>query len=159
MKSLLALCSRFFLQLIANSKKPINLYICYPTENIMDEGKSPLKVRIFSDRPLEFKPMWIITIIFLAVLIIFLAFKMAEKCPDVKCPEVKDCPDCKPSCETCPPIIKYENITTTQYVCQDKRVVENPDDCSKQLIVNFRPITNNEDKAKGIISVEVIPAC
>lgn len=128
----------------------------------MVESKSPLKVRIFSDRPLEFKTMWIITIIFLVILIIFLSFKLVERCPDVKCPECpeqKECPACELDCSTCPPVIKYQNITTTQYVCQDKRVVDDPDDCFKQLTYDFKPVTDNEAKAAGIQYVNVTPAC
>jgi len=125
-------------------------------------GRSPLKIRVFSDQPIEFKPMWIITIIFLVILIIFVAFKMAEKCPDVKCstcPEVKECPACELDCTSCPATTKYLNITTTRYVCQDKRVVENADDCFKKLTYDFIPVTTNEANAAGIVYANATPAC
>ena len=121
---------------------------------------SPVKVRIFSDRPIEFKVMWVILVIFLAILAIFLGFKLAEKCPDVTCPEAKECPSCELDCTTCPQKVQYVNVTTevVKYVCANGNTADNAEDCVKISKTKLVPMTANE-VGTAILNVSVKPAC
>ena len=76
--------------------------------------KNPIKIRVFSDRPIDLNIIWIFIVLLLILLSVFLGYKYSQKCPDVACdcPEQRDCPDL--DCTTCPEKILYRNITTTQ---------------------------------------------
>jgi len=107
----------------------------------------------------------IILFFLVVVIIIMFAFvfkKQAEcpECPECICPE---CPDCVMDCSLCPEKTKTETetITITKYVCQDKRIVDNADECETipeaELDTDFEPILTNE-KDTSIVKVTVTPA-
>jgi len=91
-----------------------------------------------------------------------LVFKLTKKCPgaEEKCPAAPECPACSLDCSKCPSTIKYQNITNTitNYICPNKRVVQNIDDCEKPKPLATAPKMTNE--AGTVIEVVTVkPAC
>lgn len=120
-----------------------------------------IKVRVFSDRPVDINVFWLIVVGLLVLSLIFLAYKYSEKCPSLVCPEQKECPTCPPcelDCATCPEKIKEVEVTVKKYVCPDERVVDSADDCFEKELLPFTPITTNEE-GTVITSFDVKPAC
>jgi len=114
-----------------------------------------------------FKKNNIIALIFLVIIIILFfafVFKKPAECPE--CPECicQECPDCVMDCSLCPEKTKTETetITVTEYVCTDKRVVDNADECETipetELNTDFEPILTNEE-GTSIVNVTLRPAC
>ena len=102
---------------------------------------------------------------FIVVVLVFaFIFQRPAECPE--CPECRceKCPDCIMDCSLCPEKTKTETVTTTitEYVCPDKRVVDNPDKCETipetELDTNFKPVLTNEE-GTSIVEVTLKPAC
>jgi|TARA_B100001971_G_C18240646_1_gene570619 hypothetical protein len=123
-----------------------------------------VKVRVFSDRPIDINIIWIIVVILLTLLSVFLGYKYSQGCPDVVCPEFpeqKECPNL--DCTTCPekpPVEKEVIKTVTKYVCPNMvDVVDAPDDCvKKDKTYDVTPIKTNEE-GTFIVETMVNPAC
>jgi len=76
--------------------------------------------------------------------------------------EESDCPEF--DCDSCPPKIvsDTEQIEITRYVCPDgETTVEDVDDCAEasEPVVEFTPITTNEDDQSVLLEFRVRPAC
>ncbi len=121
---------------------------------------SKIKMRIFSDRPVDINVFWIIVVGLLVLSLIFVIYKYSEKETQVVCEptECPTCPTCSLDCDTCPEKIKEVPVTVKKYVCPDERVVDSEDDCFETELLPFTPITTNED-GTAITSLEVKPAC
>lgn len=112
----------------------------------------------------ENMPLIIFFIVIVIVLVFAFIFQKPAECPE--CPECRceKCPDCIMDCSLCPEKTKTETVTTTitEYVCTDKRVVDNPDKCENipetELNTDFEPILTNEE-GTSIVNVTLKPAC
>ena len=89
-----------------------------------------------------------VLLILIVVIALILVFKLTKKCPGTEeiCPEVPECPPCNLDCSKCPSIIKYQNMTNTvtKYICTNKRIVDNIDDCEIAKQISIHPRTSNE---------------
>lgn len=103
-----------------------------------------------------------VLLILLIIIALILVFKLTKKCPgaEEKCPAIPECPSCTLDCSKCPSIIKYQNQTNTitQYICANKRVVDNINDCEIPKQISVTPRTTNEI-GTAIQNVTVNPAC
>src|SRR3989344_3694569 len=91
-----------------------------------------LKIRTYSPERSQ-RSIIAALLVILVIIAAVLVFKLTKKCPgtEEKCPAVPECPSCTLDCSNCPSIVKYQNLTNTitKYICANKRVVDNIDDC------------------------------
>jgi len=106
---------------------------------------------------------YIISFVVIVIVLVFaFIFQRPAECPE--CPECRceKCPDCIMDCSLCPEKTKTVTTTITEYVCTDKRVVDNPDECENipetELNTDFEPILTNEE-GTSIVNVTLKPAC
>ncbi len=119
-----------------------------------------LKIKTYSYEPN--KKFISVLLIFLIIIALILVFKLTKKCPGTTeiCPDIPECPSCNLDCSECPEIVKYQYITntTTKYICANKRVVDNVDDCEKAKQISVPLKTKNEENTV-IENVTVKPTC
>ena len=124
--------------------------------------KKAVKVRVFSDRPIDINIIWFVIVILLVTLSAFLGYKvLSQECPDVTCQKCQECPeipDCKPDCDSCPPKIEQVVTETIKYKCMGKDLIaDNPDDCTPK-VSDITPNTKNEEDT-FINEVDVYSSC
>ncbi len=120
-----------------------------------------MKKGIFKKEDMPYITSFVVIVI---VLVFAFIFQKPAECPE--CPECicEKCPDCVMDCSLCPEKTKTETetITLTKYVCPDKRVVDNSNECETipeiELNTYFEPILTNEE-GTSIVNVTVKPAC
>ncbi len=119
-----------------------------------------IKIKTYSSDTIQ--KLILALLIVLVIIALVLVFKLTKKCPSIeeKCPDIPECPSCSLDCSKCPSIIKYQNITNTltKYICPNKRIVDNVDDCEKAKQISILPKTNNE-VGTVIENVTVKPTC
>lgn len=112
----------------------------------------------------ENMPLIIFFIVIVIVLVFAFIFQRPSECPECSECRCEKCPDCVMDCSLCPEKTKTETVTTTitEYICTDKRVVDNPDKCENipetELNTDFEPILTNEE-GTSIVNVTLKPAC
>lgn len=119
-----------------------------------------LKIKTYSYEPN--KKFISVLLILLIVIALILIFKLTRKCPGTEeiCPDIPECPSCNLDCSKCPEIVKYQYITntTTKYICPNKRIVDNIDDCEKPKQISV-PLRTDNEKNTVIQNVTVKATC
>ena len=120
-----------------------------------------LKIKTYSPERSQ-KSIITILLVLLIIIALVLVFKLTKKCPgaEEKCPAVPECPSCTLDCSNCPATLKYQNVTNTitKYICANKRVVDNIDDCEAPKKLSIVPKQTNE-AGTAIEIVNVSKAC
>lgn len=119
-----------------------------------------LKIKTYSSDANQ--KLIVVLLILLIVIALVLVFKLTKKYPSTEeiCPDIPECPSCNLDCSKCPSTIRYQNITNTitKYICPNKRIVDNVDDCEKPKQISITLRTSNE-VGTVIENVTVRPTC